>query len=184
MALTMLQGQLLEGVKLVRIITEEATPKTYNIDTAEEVEAKPMIEKGINKVKRNKNTIIGRVRTEDLISGMELALKDATLKPEVIQIVDGGTLSGTGATTKYSAPVAGIPVTRTPFKLEVYTADLDTDGDIEQYVKFVFPHCKGTPVEYSMKDGDFFVPELKLESAPSQGESPYTWEFAAALPTT
>jgi hypothetical protein len=183
MALVMSQGHLIEGIKLVRIITEEAVPRTFNIDTAEEADVKPVVEKGINKVKRNKNTILGRVKTEDLVSGLEIAFKDSLLIPEVIQIVDGGTLTGSAGSRKYSAPAVGSPVTRISFKLEVFTASLDTDGDIENYIKFTFPGCKGTPVEYSLKDGDFFVPELKVESSPANGQSPYDWQEVAALPS-
>jgi hypothetical protein len=102
--------------------------------------------------------------------------------PEIIALIDGGTYDSTGK--KYTAPVVGQPVTRKPFKLELYCANLDSNGNVIDYIKFTFNHCKGTPIGYTMKDNDFYVPELVLRSTPATGESPYTWEVAATLPTS
>lgn len=157
---------------------------TYNFDTAEDVDLKPKVEKGIDKVKRNKNTVIGRVRTDDLVSGFEIALKQSTMIPQVLQIIDGGTLTGTGMTTQYTAPAVGVATVKKQFTLELYTASLDTSGNVLHYVKFAFPNCTGNPVDYAFKDGEFFVPELNIDSNPASGASPYTWNYIAALPTS
>ena len=60
-----------------------------------------------------------------------------------------------GIFDKYEAPAIGTPVARTPFTTKIYTADKDVDGEDKGYVCFEFLHSKGTPVSYSLVDGEF-----------------------------
>lgn len=66
----------------------------------------------------------------------------------------------------YTGPKMGEVVNRTPFTVNIYTEEKDGDGETTGYLKFTCKHCKGTPADIEIKDGDFFAPEYKLKSRP------------------
>ena len=100
--------------------------------------------------------------------------------PEVLALIDGGIWDETSK--KYSAPVVGEEVKRTPFTMHIYTEEKDADGSTKSYVKFSYKHCEGQPTNYSLQDGEFFVPELTAKSRPKMGESPVSFEILDELP--
>ena len=63
------------------------------------------------------------------------------------------------------------------------TEEKDGDGETTGYLKFTCKHCKGTPADIEIKDGDFFAPEYKLKSRPKIGESPIAITPLDELPT-
>ena len=65
--------------------------------------------------------------------------------------------------------------------VSLYTEELDCDGETLEYIKFTFRHAKGKPVEYSIKDGEFLVPELTLRSRAKTGESGVEIEALASI---
>ena len=149
--------------------------KSYLFKTASEFTAKPKIEAGQEKPLRKLNTIHALNKTEDIVTGYDIDLTDVLMHPELYALVDGGvaTFSEAPATfTGYTAPVTGSPVTRTSFKLDMYTAVKDTAGESTSYLKWSFPGCKGTPIEPSVKDGDFYMPKMTVRSRPASGASP------------
>jgi len=160
--------------------------KSYLFDTASEFNAKPKIEAGQEKTLRKLNTILALNKTEDIVTGYDIDLTDVLMHPELFALVDGGVSTFAGepaAFTGYAAPVTGQPVTRTPFRLDLYTAIKDTDGETTGYLKWMFPGCKGKPVEPSVKDGDFYMPKLSVQSRPATGESPLEIAPVTNLPT-
>ena len=183
---TAIEEKALANIVRVEIVTEEDTPKTYRFDTADEADVKAKIDKGIDKVKRVKDRIIARNKTEDIVLGYEITFKNNTLSPELLALIDGGTLEFDPVeTTKcigYDAPVAGQTVNRIPFTINVYTEEKETDGSTKEYAQFIYKHCKGKPVDWKFKDGEFFVPEMKAESTPKKDESPVEIDFLDALP--
>ena len=118
--------------------------------------------------------------------GYDLKLEDPRLIPEILALIDGGTLATTGESdakkTTYSAPAAGKPVTRKKFDFYLYTSDRDTDADVIKYNEWKFPKCKGAPISGSMTQGDFSKMEYNLKSRPAMGESPLTIAEVDALP--
>lgn len=177
----------LANIARVEIETEETTPKMYRLtDVATEAEALAFISEGAEKELRVKNTIKAQNNTEDIVKGYDIRLVSVTMIPEVLALVDGGTLKFDDLETEkvvgYDAPVVGVPVSRKLFTLYIYTEEKDTDGDTLSYVKFAYKHCKGKPTDYSLQDGEFFVPELRISSRPKQGESPVSLEFLDELP--
>lgn len=66
--------------------------------------------------------------------------------------------------------------------MHIYTEEKDTNGDTLSYAKFSYKHCKGTPVDYALQDGEFFSPELTAKSRPKKGESPVSVAFLGTLP--
>lgn len=182
----------LANIVRVEFITEETVPKTYRLtDVATDANVVAFISAGNEAELRVKNTIKAQNKFEDIVKGYDTTLTSATMVPEILALVDGGTLryetEGEEPDTVevlkgYDAPVVGSPVSRKIFTTKVYTADKDVDGEDKGYVCFSFLHTKGTPVNYSMVDGEFFAPQLVLKSRPKSGESPVSIDFITELP--
>lgn len=177
----------LANIARVEIVTEEEAPRTFRLtDVASDAEAIAHLSEGDEKELRVKNTIKAQNNTEDIVMGYDLKLISATMVPEILALIDGGTLTyddiDTDKVVKYEAPPIGSPVERTPFTAKVYTEEKDADGSTLSYVCFNYKNCKGKPVNYILKDGEFFVPELNLRSRGKLGQSPVSIEFMDKLP--
>lgn len=182
MTVALKDGKTLVNIKMVEVITEEASPKTTQFDTSTEAGYSPDISEGQETILRVKDKIIGVNKTEDLQYGSTLTFKDTTFLAEVFALVDGGLLAGTsGAYTGYTPPVVGSAVSRTLFTLNVYTEEKDISGEVTNYYKFSFPHCKGTPAKFTFQDGQFFAPEYTIVSRPAKGEAPYSLSILSDL---
>jgi hypothetical protein len=186
MAETKITGGNIANVERIKIVTIETTPKTYVIEVATNLTFTGVVSAGAEQELRVKNTVHGVLRTEDIVKGYDLQLDDPKYHPQIFALVDGGAVTGTPgqAGEKYTAPVAGSPVSRTPFDLYAYSSDRDNDGDADAYHEWKFPNCKGKPVDGSLKDGEFSTQQYKLASRPAAGVSPMTVERIAALPST
>ena len=177
----------LANIVRVEIETEEDTPKQYRLtDVASEATVTAFVSEGTENELRVKNTIKAQNKTEDIVKGYDITLISATMIPEILALVDGGTLTYDSEdptkVIQYDAPVVGSSVNRTPFTVKIYTAEKDVNGDDKSYVCFSYKHCTGSPVNYSLQDGEFFAPELTFSSRPKMGESPVSIEFLDELP--
>ena len=178
----------LANIVRVEVETEEEVPKQYRLtDVATEAEVIAFVSEGNESELRVKNTIKAQNKTENIVKGYDIKLLAASMVPQILALIDGGALRYTGTEPDlvlagYDAPVVGVPVTRKPFTLKVYTEEKDTDGSTLSYVCFKYLHCKGTPVNYTNQDGQFFVPEMSAKSRPKSGESPVSIDFLATLP--
>lgn len=171
----------LANIARVDIETEEETPVIYSLtDVASEAEVTAYISEGQEQELRVKNTIKAQNKTQDIVMGYDIRLVSATMIPEILALIDGGTWDEINK--KYSAPVIGTPVERTKFTMHIYTEEKDADGSTKSYVKFSYLHCEGLPTNYSLQDGEFFVPELTAKSRPKMGESPVSFEILDELP--
>ncbi|MZQ75265.1 MAG: hypothetical protein GT589_03800 [Peptoclostridium sp.] len=186
MAAINLTGKPLVNVVRVEVITEETTPKTYRMGTSDKATAKPKISQGKEEILRVKNQILGLDRTEDIVVGYDLDLESAVMLPELFALIDGGTLTfdpvETTKVTKYEAPTQGVAVSRTPFTLNIFTEEKDTDGSVLGYAQFAFKHCKGKPVDYQFEDGKFTASKLAMESRAKKNEKPVAIDFLDTLP--
>ena len=168
----------------VEIVTEEQTPKTYVFNTASEATYSAVVSEGTENILRIKNEIKAIDRTEDIQYGSDLTLKQPIFVPEVLCIVDGGTLTKTeDVVTGYKPPVQGSVVNRTLFTLNIYTEEKDADTTTVGYQKFSFKGCKGKPASFNFKDGEFMAPEYTIMSRVKKGTAPYELTFLDALPT-
>lgn len=183
---TKITGGNIANCERIKIVTIEPTPKTYVIEVATNLAFTGVVSAGAEQELRVKNTIHGTLRTEDLVKGYDITLDDPKLHTQIFALIDGGSLTGTPGDTgeKYTAPVAGSPVSRTAFDLYAYSSDRDTDGDAIAYHEWKFPNCKGKPVETALKDGEFSSLSYKIASRPAAGVAPLTMERIAALPST
>ena len=115
----------LANVARVELVTEETTPKTYVVDTANEMKLEAFVSEGEEKELRKLNRLLAQLKTEDLTKGYDLTMKDMVMSPPVFALVDGG-VSTTGAEGKfegYTGPKMGEVVNRTPFTVNIYESD-------------------------------------------------------------
>jgi hypothetical protein len=113
---------------------------------------------------------------------LNIAITNDTCAGITQDLTSANTTDGGVSSLSYDAPPVGTPVSRTLFTMKVYTEDKDVNGETKGYVRFDFLHCKGKPVNYAFKDGEFFAEELKLSSRPAYGESPVSLAWVNSLP--
>lgn len=161
--------------------------KKYLIQTGSEANFRTAVSAGAEKELRKKNVILALNKTDDILKGYDVDFIDVLMHPEVLAIIEGGVATFTGTSpnetfSSYTGPVAGSPVTRIAFDLDIYCENLDTDGSVTDYLQFTLKNCKGKPTEFVLKDGDFFTPRYTVESRPETGTSPITIAKAASIP--
>lgn len=183
MAVEQLNEKPIVNIVRTEIVTEEEAPKTFRFDSADEATYSPVISQGKENVLRVKNQILAIDKTEDIQYGSDINLKQVTFVPEILAIIDGGTLTKQSEkVTGYNPPVIGTAVNRTPFTLKIYTEEKDADGDTLSYLCFSFKGCKGKPASFTFKDGEFITPQYTASSRVKKGQKPYELTFMEQLP--
>lgn len=159
--------------------------REFGFDTSNSIQVEPQLEeeeavrlvvKGILRAQKPRTTTI---------TGNQITLTDNVFNPELVQILQGGTVEwdqATGKLKRYIPPVAGSSDKGQVFKLNAYSAHYDAAGLIVDYEKITYPNCKGQPVAFSSEDNTFRAPEYVIDSAPKQGEAPYIIEYVDKLP--
>lgn len=152
------------------------------VDTANKVGVEPQTETtdAIKLVKLGR--LIAQKPATTTITGHQITLTDNVFIPELVKILQGGTVSGTGDTLTYTPPVAGSTDKGQVFEFDCYSAQYDASGQIVRYEKITYPNCQGTPVAMSSEDDVFRVPEYTINSAPKEGEAPYKISYVKTLP--
>lgn len=174
-------GFAVDAIEAVVLTTGSAS---YLLKTGTEADYRNAVEAGEEKALRKLNRILALHKTQDLPKGYDITLTDVLMTPEVYALVDGGVNTlASSAFSRYQAPAIGSAVSRTPFTLEVYARYVGTDGETDGYLKFTTPHCTGKPVDFTVRDGDFWAPKYTIQSRPDNGESPLTIDKVAELPT-
>lgn len=160
----------------------------FGFDTANQIAVEPQIEEqdAVRLVVKNK--LRAQKPAESTITGNQITLTDNVFNPELVLVLQGGSIQyGTGADADkvkgYTPPVAGSDDTGEVFKLNAYSAQYNTAGQIVQYEKISYPNCKGTPVAFGAEDGAFRAPEYTINSAPDTGQAPYVITYVDTLPT-
>ena len=169
---------------LVTITTKDGdefgfdTSNKIGVETqTEEQDAIRLVVKGILRAQKKKNVTI---------VGTTITLTDNVFNPDLVLVLQGGTCtynSNTGKLVSYTPPVAGSKEIIEPFTLNAYSAQYDTSGDIVNYEKISYPNCTGEPIAFTSEDDVFRAPEYTIDSAPKQGEAPYTITYVDELPT-
>lgn len=165
-------------------------------DTANQIEVEPQTEEQ----DAIKLIIKGKLKAQKpqtvTITGHQITLHDNVFIPELVKILQGGTIkywtdgthtsSGTTETdygvAGYTPPVAGSDDEGEIFTLNAYSAIYNAAGIITGYEKTSYPNCKGTPVAFSTEDDTFRAPEYTINSAPNTGQAPYDISYVKALP--
>ncbi|GAA0825263.1 hypothetical protein [Clostridium tertium] len=183
MAVEKITEKSIVNIVRVEVETEETTPKIYRFDTASEATYAAVVSEGQETILRAKNKILATNKTEDIQYGSDVNLTQVVMVPEVLAIVDGGTLTKTlDKVTGYRPPAMGEVVNRTGFKLRIFTEEKDGDGETLGYQCFEYPGCKGKPVSFNFKDGEFMAPAYTISSRVKKGTAPYNLDFLDELP--
>ena len=144
-----------------------------------------------------KGKLIAQKPETTTITGNTVVLTDNVFNPELVKILQGGTVkywTSTEQTTEgdsdagfgvssYTPPLAGSDDKGTPFTLNAYSAIYDAAGLVTGYEKIAYPNCQGTPVALNSEDNVFRAPEYTINSAPKTGEAPYKITYVKTLPT-
>ncbi len=122
------------------------------------------------------------------ITGHQITLTDNVFNPELVKILQGGTIVyGTGEDSNkvvsYTPPAVGSDDKGSTFTLNAYSAQYNAAGQIVNYEKISYPTCKGVPVAFGAVDGEFRAPEYTINSMPDNGVAPYSITYVDSLPT-
>lgn len=131
------------------------------------------------------------------VTGNTIVLTDNVFIPELVKILQGGTIKywGEAAHTtmqdadagfgvaQYTPPAVGSADKGSVFVLNAYSAIYNAAGLITGYEKIAYPNCQGSPIALSAEDGAFRAPEYTVNSAPNTGEAPYAITYVNELPT-
>ena len=152
------------------------------VDTANKIAVEPQTETtdAIKLVKLGR--LIAQKPATTTITGHQITMTDNVFIPELVKILQGGTVKGADDTLTYTPPVAGSIDKGQVFELDCYSAQYDASGQIVRYEKITYPNCQGTPVAMSSEDDVFRVPEYTINSAPKEGEAPYKMSYTKILP--
>lgn len=146
------------------LVKVAATP--INITCDSDVDLDPVVSKGEEKVMRDDEKILAVARTQDLIYGYNLKMKNSTFDVEVASLIEGGEIRYDDVEpTKiigYDTPMLADGVTMKPFKAEIYVANYEGDS-IKNYVKITLNKCTGSAPKISFKK-DFFAPEFEIDA--------------------
>ncbi|CZR97657.1 hypothetical protein CDFC105_73465 [Clostridioides difficile] len=185
MAVQILNQYPLTDVVLVQIETVEQNPVTYTFDTSDEIGTEEILSEGEELTLKIKKKIIANRAAEDTSLGYDLTLKDNVFCPEILQIMQGGTIENEddGSFKRYLAPEVGKTFSKKSFRTIIYSAVVGPGGDTGQFAKTIFPNCKGKSVPLNFKDGEYYSNEYVINSRPNTGQSPYEVEIVNELPS-
>lgn len=138
-----------------------------------------------------KGRLIAQKPEQVTITGHTLVLTDNVFIPEVVKLLQGGTIKYWGEaahTTKvdtdagygvasYAPPVAGSDEKGEICVLMAYSAIYNAAGIITGYERITYPNCTGTPIALNSEDGVFRASEYTIYSAPDTGEAPYEIDY-------
>lgn len=168
------------------LITIETEDGEFGFETANKIEVEPQIEETDAVKLMIKGVLKAQKPKKSTITGHEITLTDNVFNPELVLVLQGGTINYDSVETSkiigYTPPVSGSSDTGKTFKLNAYSAQYNAAGMIVQFEKITYPNCTGVPVAFGSEDGVFRAPEYTINSAPNTGEPPYKITYVDALP--
>lgn len=172
-------------VNMIVLTTEEDSPKSIASTTQTKIEVEPQIET----TEAVKNIVKGRLLAQkseiQTITGNTITLTDNTTILELIEILQGGTITkdeDQTTITGYTPPAVGSEYKPVKFSMDVYSAVMDEGGNITKYEKITYPGCKGVMVGLGSEDNVFRINTYTINSAPAKGQAPYTISYEETLP--
>lgn len=159
---------------------EDAIGITTNTEVATEVQTET--------TDANKLIIKGELKAQkkekQTLTGIQLTLTDNMTVLDLAKAVQGGTIlrDEQGNIVKYTPPIVGEETPQEKYTVDVYSACMDSSGEIIKYEKITYRHCTGQPFAYNAKDDEWRAPQYVLVSLPKQGEPPYELEYVDELP--
>jgi len=178
-------------------VTTQTAVDEFGFDTANQIEVSPQTEEEDAVKLIIKGKLKAQKPKQTTITGHEITLHDNVFNPELVKVMQGGTILYWTDDTKsqssenptdygvagYTPPVVGSDDKGEVFKLNAYSAIYNAAGIITGYEKTTYPNCQGVPVAFNSEDGTFRAPQYTINSAPNTGEAPYTIVYVSSLPT-
>lgn len=167
------------------VLTSESTGDAIGITTNTEVateiqtettEANKLIIKGILKAQK---------KEKQTLTGIQLTLTDNMTVLELAKAVQGGEIvyDENGKVLRYTPPIVGEEAAESEkYTVDVYTAVMDSSGEVVKYEKTTYFHCTGQPFAYNAKDDEWRSAQYVLMSLPKKGEPPYDINYVDDLP--
>ena len=170
----------------VSLVTIQIGGNEFGFDTSNKVsvEAQTNTTDAVQLIIKGK--LKAQKKAKTTLTGNQITLTDNVFNSDLVIAVQGGTAvydATTHKLTSYTPPVAGEDKDLPSFVLNCYSAQYDAAGKIVNYEKISYPNCTGQPVAFSSEDGTFRAPEYTIDSAPADGEAPYTITYVEQLPT-
>ena len=178
-------------------ITKGSSQDEIALDTASKIQANIQSETQDAIKLIVKGRLIAQKREKVVITGNTIVLTDNVFNPEMVKILQGGTVkywtssaktaegdtdTGNGVSS-YTPPVVGSNTEVDAFTLHAYSAIYNAAGLITGYEEITYPNCKGVPIALNSEDNVFRAPEYTINSAPDNGQAPYVINYVSALPT-
>lgn len=185
---TQVRGTEIATIDSVLITVSTGTEedgKEIMLNTASKIEVAPQVETTDAIKLIVKRRLIAQKGATSVLTGNTITLTDNVFTPELVQILQGGTIKmdSTGKKIEsYTPPVIGSNEAGEYFILNAYSAQYDSAGKIVQYEKISYPNCQGIPINISSEDDVFRVGEYTINSYPADGEAPYVITYVAQLP--
>jgi len=157
----------------------------YWVGTPEEIAYSAKIQAGEESPLRGGDQVLTTVKDPDIVTGVNLTIKDARFDAKLAQIIDGGTLiENGGEVIGYTAPTIAAQATPTPFRAKVYVQSFDATGNREAYLVYTFVFCKGRMGNITHSDKAWGAAEFNVECGenPSTLASTYSKQFEDSLP--
>lgn len=174
-------------VVLVSIKPQGVDADEIILDTANKIQVTVATETTEKKTLVVKGRLIAQKPEQTTITGHSIVLTDNVFNPELVKILQGGTIKyDSGEPTKvvgYTPPVVGSTDKGQVFELNAYSAIYDAAGIIQGYEKIKYPNCQGVPIALNSEDGVFRASEYTINSAPTNGQAPYDMDIVKTLPT-
>lgn len=174
-------------VVLVSIKPQGVDADEIILDTANKIQVTVATETTEKKTLVVKGRLISQKPEQTTITGHSIVLTDNVFNPELVKILQGGTIKyDSGEPTKvvgYTPPVVGSTDKGQVFDLNAYSAIYDAAGIIQGYERIKYPNCQGVPIALNSEDGVFRASEYTINSAPTNGQAPYEMDIVKTLPT-
>lgn len=183
--LTNITEQSQVNLALVEFETLGDTPKIYRTNRIQELTYAAVISEGSEAIQRSKDEILAIDKREDIQYGSDLGASHVVFSPEIFALIDGGTLvydeTETTKVIGYKPPVIGKVVKRSRFNVRAYS-EIKEGDEIIGYNCLEFTKCKGKPISFNFKDGEFLVSQYNMISRPGKNELPYNLKIVENLP--
>ena len=192
------QGHEIPTIDIVMFtVTPASTGIEIGLQTASKLAVNPQTETQDAVKLVVKGALLAQKPAETTITGNTLVLTDNVFIPELVKILQGGTIKywtdedktvegdtdkGFGV-ARYTPPVAGSREKGEVFVSRAYSAIYNAAGVVTGYECISYPNCQGIPVAFSSEDGVFRAPEYTINSAPDRGQAPYEITYLKELPS-
>lgn len=194
--MAMKKGTEIPAIDIALFTVSVADGPEIALNTASKLGVEPQVETQDAVKLVVKGRLLAQKPENATLTGNKLTLTDNVFIPELVKILQGGTIKywtteektvegdedmGYGI-ARYTPPVAGSDKKGETFVGRAYSAIYNAAGVCTGYECISYPNCKGTPVALSSEDGVFRAPEYTINSAPNTGEAPYEITYVEKLP--